>query len=93
MSGLVGWATNALALEMTFKPIEYYGIEWFRIENQPWGFFGWQGIIPTKAEKMAKTTVQLMTSQLFKVEDVFERLDPAGFYKAAEVRKNMKHDK
>ncbi len=42
MSGVVGWATNVLALEMTFKPIEYFGVEWFRIDDQPWGFFGWQ---------------------------------------------------
>lgn len=83
MSALVGWGTNVLALFMTFKPIEYAGVEWFRIEDQPWGFFGWQGIIPSKAEKMARTTVQLMTSRLFTLEEIFDRLEPEGFYEAA----------
>jgi hypothetical protein len=47
-AGLIGYITNVLALEMTFKPIEYVGLNIFRIKNQPWGLFGWQGIIPTK---------------------------------------------
>ena len=85
MSGLIGWFTNVLALEMTFHPIEYVGIEWFRIKDQPWGLFGWQGIIPTKAEKMARTTVTLMTTRLFSLEELFARIDPEKFYEAAEV--------
>jgi uncharacterized membrane protein YheB (UPF0754 family) len=88
MSGIVGWFTNVLALEMTFKPIEFWGIEWFRIKGEPWGFFGWQGIIPTKAEKMAEVTVTLMTEKLFKIEDIFKRLDPEKFYLACEVSKS-----
>ena len=92
MSALVGWGTNVLALFMTFKPIEYAGVEWFRIEDQPWGFFGWQGIIPSKAEKMARTTVQLMTSRLFTLEEIFDRLEPEGFYEAAKVSKDEKYD-
>ena len=42
MAGVVGWGTNVLALQMTFYPIEFIGIELFRIKNQPWGLFGWQ---------------------------------------------------
>ena len=85
MSGLIGWFTNVLALEMTFYPIEYLGIEWFRIKDQPWGLFGWQGIIPTKAEKMAKTAITLLTTRLFSLEELFARIDPEKFYEAAEV--------
>lgn len=48
IAGLVGYLTNVLALEMTFYPIEFWGIEIFRLKNEPWGLFGWQGIIPTK---------------------------------------------
>lgn len=84
MSAMVGWFTNMLALEMTFKPVNFIGLEWFRIENQPWGFFGWQGIVPSKAGKMASMTVSLMTSKLFKIEDIFKRLKPEKFYEAAE---------
>ena len=86
MSGIVGWLTNILAIEMTFYPIEYKGVEWYRIKDQPWGLFGWQGIIPTKVEKMANTLVTLMSTKLFKIEDVFKRLNPNKFYEAAEVR-------
>eukprot|EP00586_Coscinodiscus_wailesii_P022100 CAMPEP_0172500936 /NCGR_PEP_ID=MMETSP1066-20121228/144275_1 /TAXON_ID=671091 /ORGANISM="Coscinodiscus wailesii, Strain CCMP2513" /LENGTH=400 /DNA_ID=CAMNT_0013275439 /DNA_START=242 /DNA_END=1444 /DNA_ORIENTATION=- len=79
MSGVVGWFTNVLALQMTFYPLEYRGISLFRFKNQPWGFFGWQGIIPTKAEKMARKTVKLMTTKLFNIKEIFARLDPDTF--------------
>ena len=52
IAGFVGYITNVLALEMTFYPVEFWGIEIFRIKTEPWGLFGWQGIIPTKAHKM-----------------------------------------
>jgi uncharacterized membrane protein YheB (UPF0754 family) len=67
VSGFVGWITNVIALKMTFYPLEFKGI-------QP--FLGWQGIIPSKATKMATISVNLMTSKLIRVEDVFERIDP-----------------
>jgi len=79
ISGIVGWFTNVLALEMTFHPIEFFGFEIFRLKDQPWGFFGWQGIIPTKAEKMASITVDLMLQKLFDVKEIFNRLDPTNF--------------
>jgi len=86
MSGIVGWFTNVLALEMTFRPIEYFGISLFRLEEQPWGLFGWQGIIPTKARKMATICVTLMTERLFDIQDIFKRLDPDKFYEAMDDR-------
>ncbi len=64
ISGFVGWFTNVIALKMTFYPLEYIGI-------RP---FGWQGIIPSKATKMAKISVDMMTSKLVSVTDVFSRL-------------------
>jgi len=84
MSGIVGWFTNVLALEMTFRPIEFFGFELFRIKDQPWGFFGWQGIIPTKAKKMATICVTLMTEKLFDIQELFKRLKPEKFYEAME---------
>jgi uncharacterized membrane protein YheB (UPF0754 family) len=65
-----------LALIMTFHPLEYMGVSWVRWEGQPIGLFGWQGIIPAKAAKMASMSVDLMTQKLLKVEEVFARLDP-----------------
>ena len=67
MSALVGWGTNVLALKMTFYPVEFVGVP---------PIFGWQGIIPSKAEKMASKTVDLMTTKLVGVDEVFGRLDP-----------------
>jgi len=84
MAGTVGWLTNVLALEMTFRPIEFFGFELFRIKGQPWGLFGWQGIIPTKAEKIATISVTLMTEQLFDIQELFTRLNPDNFYAAME---------
>ena len=68
ISGIVGWGTNVLALKMTFYPLEFWGIK---------PFLGWQGIIPSKAEKMAKISVNLWTTKLINVKDLFSQLDPA----------------
>lgn len=68
ISGIVGWGTNVLALKMTFYPLEFWGIK---------PFLGWQGIIPSKAEKMAKISVNLWTTKLINVKELFEQLDPS----------------
>jgi len=62
-----------LALWMTFYPLEYFGI--LQIKGTNTGL-GWQGIIPNKAEKMARKAVQLMTQKLIDVKEVFSQLDP-----------------
>ena len=62
-----------LALYMTFYPIEYFGI--LQIPTTNVGL-GWQGIIPFKAEKMARMAIQLMTKQLINIKEIFGRLDP-----------------
>ena len=80
----MGYITNFLALEMTFRPIEFFGYEFLRIKNQPWGIFGWQGIIPTKAEKMASVTFDLMTTKLLNMKEIFDRLDPKVFAEVME---------
>jgi len=79
MSGAVGWGTNVLALHMTFYPLEFFGINLFRPKGQPWGFFGWQGIVPTKVEKMAGVTFDLMTTKLIDIGEMFNKLDPNIF--------------
>jgi uncharacterized membrane protein YheB (UPF0754 family) len=84
IAGIVGYITNWIALEMTLGPLEFFGIELFRIKEQPWGLFGWQGIIPTKAEKMASVCFELMTAKLFNIKDIFSRLDPKRFSEVME---------
>lgn len=67
VSGVIGYGTNVLALKMTFYPLEFKGIK---------PFLGWQGIIPAKAAKMAGTAVDLWTSKLIDIKDIFAQLDP-----------------
>lgn len=66
-SAFVGWLTNWLAIQMTFYPIKFWGIP---------PYFGWQGIIPRKAHKMASKSVELMTTKLIKVEEIFDKVKP-----------------
>ncbi|MCR5456240.1 MAG: hypothetical protein K6F33_14755 [Bacteroidales bacterium] len=66
ISAVIGYVTNVIAIKMTFYPLEYKGIR---------PFFGWQGIIPSKATKMAEKSVDLLTRDLFNPKDVFSRLD------------------
>lgn len=66
ISAIIGYATNVIAIRMTFYPLEYKGIK---------PFWGWQGIIPSKAEKMAVKATELLTRDLFKPREVFSRLD------------------
>ena len=70
ISAIIGYVTNVAAIKMTFYPLELIG---FRIGKIP---IGWQGIIPSKAEKMASISVDLMTSKLISIEDVIMQLDP-----------------
>lgn len=79
IAGVVGYITNVLALQMTFSPLEFWGIEIWRYKDEPWGLFGWQGIIPSKAEKMASVAFELMTSKLFNIREIFQRLEPDKF--------------
>ncbi|MBQ3655801.1 MAG: hypothetical protein II956_02990 [Bacteroidales bacterium] len=66
ISGLIGYITNVLSIKMTFYPLDFVGIK---------PFLGWQGILPSKATKMAEKSVDLLTRDLFKPKEVFERLD------------------
>lgn len=61
------------ALWMTFYPIQFFGFCQIRGTNIG---LGWQGIIPSKAEKMARLSIQLLTEQLMDVKEMFSKLDP-----------------
>lgn len=75
VSALIGWFTNKVALKMTFYPYTFWGWEVKRFHNQPVGLFGWQGIVPTKAAKMAADSVDLMTTKVFNMQEIFRRID------------------
>lgn len=84
VAGFVGYLTNVMALQMTFYPLEFWGIEIYRMESQPFGFLGWQGIIPTKANRMASICFDLMTQKLLNIKEIFGRLDPIRFSEVME---------
>lgn len=67
IAGLIGWSTNWLAIELTFKPLEFIGLR---------PFLGWQGIIPSKALKMAEIAVDSTLAKLGTVQEIFEQIDP-----------------
>ena len=66
-SGVIGWVTNWLAVQMTFYPKEFIGIR---------PFFGWQGIIPSKAEKMGRIVVEKTLEKLGSVDEFFREMEP-----------------
>ncbi|HEX5278024.1 MAG TPA: DUF445 domain-containing protein, partial [Fluviicoccus sp.] len=76
ISGFIGYVTKVVAIEMMFSPLEFVGIK---------PFFGWQGIVPRKAVKMATISVELMTTRLIRAEEIFARLDPKRIAKEIEV--------
>ena len=67
VAAIIGFGTKIVAIRMMFQPIEFVG-------RKP--FFGWQGIVPRNAERMAAIAVDMMTTKLLRPEDIFSRLDP-----------------
>jgi len=65
-SAIIGWLTNVIAIKMTFYPLNYFGL-------RP---FGWQGIIPAKAPRMATKAIDLMTDKLLDIKQVFSKIQP-----------------
>ncbi|CAM9585691.1 unnamed protein product [Scytosiphon promiscuus] len=61
---------------MIFHPLVWRGIPLRVIEGQPLGLIGWQGIVPAKAGVMAERMVDMVTTQLVDVEEIFGRLSP-----------------
>lgn len=61
---------------MTFYPLTFWGIP---------PYLGWQGIIPSKAKKMAETSVDLITNNLLRVEERFDQLD------SEEINRHIEH--
>jgi uncharacterized membrane protein YheB (UPF0754 family) len=66
LAALIGYVTKLVAIRMMFRPLEYVG-------RRP---FGWQGIVPRRAGRMASIAVDTMTTQLISPADVVRRLDP-----------------
>jgi uncharacterized membrane protein YheB (UPF0754 family) len=74
IAAAIGYLTKLVAIEMMFKPIEFVG-------RKP---FGWQGVVPRRAARMAAIATDTMTSQLITPAEVFGRLDPRRVAKEIE---------
>ncbi|PCJ40788.1 MAG: hypothetical protein COA99_09235 [Moraxellaceae bacterium] len=66
-AAFVGWGTNWLAIKLMFYPIEFVGFKSLKI--------GWQGVVPAKAEKMAKIVVEKGVTALASLSEVYGQLD------------------
>ena len=82
VAAIIGYVTKVLAIDMMFRPIDFVGLNVTLFGRKP---FGWQGIVPRRAEIMARIACSTITERLVRPEDVFGRLDPAEVAKAVEL--------
>ncbi|MBF6330674.1 DUF445 domain-containing protein [Nocardia transvalensis] len=90
-TGVIGYITNWTGVLMLFKPIHFHGIRvpglrWLfpylpkRIQVLPLlqydGRMGWQGIVPSRADKMASIAVDKGLAKLGSVADFYRELEP-----------------
>ncbi|GAB2744075.1 DUF445 domain-containing protein [Amycolatopsis magusensis] len=75
IAALIGYTTKLVAIRMMFQPLEFVGVK---------PFFGWQGVVPKRAARMAGIACDTMTQQLIKPTDVLNRLDPERIAKEIE---------
>lgn len=66
VAGFVGWFTNWVAVKAMFYPLEFVGIP---------PFIGWQGIVPSKARKMAGISVDTSLATIGSVSEVMKEID------------------
>ena len=77
VASIIGYVTKLVAIRMMFEPIEFVGIK------AP--YFGWQGLVPRRAARMARVACETITSKLITPQEVFGRLDPERVAKEIEV--------
>jgi uncharacterized membrane protein YheB (UPF0754 family) len=65
IAAFVGWSTKIVAVVMLYRPMEVKGI----------GPHGWQGIVPRRAGKVGSKTIELLTQNLLKPEELLDRVD------------------
>ena len=90
-TGIIGYITNWTGILMLFQPIKFHGVKLpglraifpylpKRIQVLPLlsydGRIGWQGIVPSRADKMASIAVDKGLSKLGSVSDFYRELDP-----------------
>eukprot|EP00929_Paragymnodinium_shiwhaense_P034050 TRINITY_DN1856_c0_g1_i1.p1 TRINITY_DN1856_c0_g1~~TRINITY_DN1856_c0_g1_i1.p1 ORF type:complete len:523 (+),score=150.12 TRINITY_DN1856_c0_g1_i1:59-1627(+) len=71
------WWHVWLGIQMCFYPVEFVGC------LPP--VFGWQGIVPRRAEVMASRSCDIMIGRLLKVEEIIDRIEPVSFFRDLDV--------
>jgi len=67
IAAVIGYVTKLLAIRMMFRPYRFIGI-------RPW--FGWQGVMPSKAGIMAGIMHDTLTKRLIDPAEIIGKLDP-----------------
>ena len=90
-TGVIGYITNWTGVLMLFKPVQFHGIKVpglkllfpylpRRVRILPLirydGRLGWQGIVPSRADKMASIAVDKGLLKLGNVADFYRELEP-----------------
>jgi len=70
---LFTWFHIWLAIQMLFRPINFFGIWQYRASGVG---IGWQGVVPRKADKMARTAFRCARPYLLAPRDWFNRINP-----------------
>ena len=90
-SGIIGYITNWTGILMLFEPKKFYGIKVPGMATlypllprrvqvipaiMPDGRVGWQGIVPSRAEKMASIAVDKSLNKVGSIAEFYEVMDP-----------------
>ena len=90
-TGIIGYITNWTGVLMLFKPIRFHGVRVpglrilfpylpRRVRILPLirydGRLGWQGIVPSRADKMASISVDKGLAKLGSIGDFYRELEP-----------------
>jgi uncharacterized membrane protein YheB (UPF0754 family) len=90
-TGVIGYITNWTGVLMLFRPLRFYGIRVpglkllfpllpRRVQVIPAissdGRFGWQGIVPSRVDKMASIAVDKALSKVGSIGDFYQQLEP-----------------
>src|SRR5579875_1322594 len=90
-TGVIGYITNWTGVLMLFKPVQFHGVKVpglrilfpylpRRVRILPLirydGRIGWQGIVPSRADKMASISVDKGLAKLGSIGDFYRELEP-----------------
>jgi uncharacterized membrane protein YheB (UPF0754 family) len=90
-TGVIGYITNWSGVLMLFKPVRYHGVRVpglkllypflpRRVQVIPVlskdGKFGWQGIVPSRVDKMASIATDKALSKVGSISDFYQELEP-----------------